>query len=218
MDNGDIQVIDAWHCEHSHHKSPLKGGIRFSKLVNENEVIALATLMTFKCALVDVPFGGGKGGVKITIKDFSQSELERITRRYSFELYNRNSLGPNSYVPSTDYGTSSNEMSWIFDTYKALSNSNLESAGSVTSKHVSQGGIRGRTEATGRGVYIGIRELMSDKDEMKAVGLTPGIKDKKVIIQGFGNVGYHASLFLEEAGAKIIGICEHNGSIYIQMV
>tara|TARA_B100001029_G_C15042689_1_gene444805 strand:+ start:86 stop:1420 length:1335 start_codon:yes stop_codon:yes gene_type:complete len=214
MDNGDIQVIDAWHCEHSHHKSPLKGGIRFSKLVNENEVIALATLMTFKCALVDVPFGGGKGGVKIKIKDFSQSELERITRRYSFELYNRNSLGPNSYVPSTDYGTSSNEMSWIFDTYKALSNSDLESAGSVTSKHISQGGIRGRTEATGRGVYIGVRELMDSKEEMKSIGLKPGIKGKKVIVQGFGNVGYHAALFLEQAGAKIIGVCEYNGSIY----
>jgi len=214
LDSGKIEVINAWHCEHSHHKNPLKGGIRFSNLVNEEEVIALATLMTFKCALVDVPFGGGKGGVKINTKDFSTAEIERITRRYSFELYKRNSLGPNSYVPSTDYGTTSREMSWIFDTYKTLSNSNLDSAGSVTSKNISQGGIRGRKEATGRGVYIGLRELLNDKKEMKQIGLKPGIKNKKIIIQGFGNVGYHSALFLEKASAKIIGICEYNGSIY----
>lgn len=214
LDNGDIKVINAWHCEHSNHKNPLKGGIRFSNLVNEEEVIALAILMTFKCALVDVPFGGGKGGIRINTKDFSKTEMERITRRYSFELYKRNSLGPNSYVPSTDYGTTSREMSWIFDTYKTLSNSNVDSAGSVTSKNISQGGIRGRTEATGRGVYIGIRELLNDKKEMKKIGLKPGIKNKKIVVQGFGNVGYHSALFLEKAGGKVIGICEHDGSIY----
>ena len=140
--------------------------------------------------------------------------MERITRRYSFELYKRNSLGPNSYVPSTDYGTTSREMRWIFDTYKTLSNSNVDSAGSVTSKNISQGGIRGRTEATGRGVYIGIRELLNDKKEMKKIGLKPGIKNKKIVVQGFGNVGYHSALFLEKAGGKVIGICEHDGSIY----
>lgn len=213
LDNGEIRVINAWHGEHSHHMSPLKGGIRFSSVVNEDEVRALASLMTFKCALVNVPFGGGKGGIKIDAKDFSVSELERITRRYTFELHSRNSLGPNTYVPATDYGTTSREMSWIYSTFKTLSNSNIDSAASVTSKNIAQGGVKGRKEATGRGVFIGLRELLDDKDEMAKIGLKKGLKGKKVIIQGFGNVGYHAALFLHKAGAKIIGICEYNGSI-----
>jgi len=214
LDNGGIKVIDAWHGEHSHHMSPLKGGIRFSSVVNEDEVRALASLMTFKCALVNVPFGGGKGGIKIDSKDYSITELERITRRYTFELYSRNSLGPNTYVPATDYGTTSREMSWIYSTYKTLSNSNIDSAASVTSKNIAQGGVSGRKEATGRGVFIGLRELLEDKEEMAKINLKTGIKDKKVIIQGFGNVGFHTAYFLEAAGAKIIGICEYNGSIY----
>lgn len=214
LDNGEIKVIDAWHGEHSHHMSPLKGGIRFSSVVNEDEVRALASLMTFKCALVNVPFGGGKGGIKIDSKDYSITELERITRRYTFELYSRNSLGPNTYVPATDYGTTSREMSWIYSTYKTLSNSNIDSAASVTSKNIAQGGVSGRKEATGRGVFIGLRELLEDKEEMAKINLKTGIKDKKVIIQGFGNVGFHTAYFLEAAGAKIIGICEYNGSIY----
>lgn len=214
LDNGEIKVIDAWHGEHSHHMSPLKGGIRFSSVVSEDEVRALASLMTFKCALVNVPFGGGKGGIKIDSKDYSITELERITRRYTFELYSRNSLGPNTYVPATDYGTTSREMSWIYSTYKTLSNSNIDSAASVTSKNIAQGGVSGRKEATGRGVFIGLRELLEDKEEMAKINLKTGIKDKKVIIQGFGNVGFHTAYFLEAAGAKIIGICEYNGSIY----
>ena len=149
--------------------SPLKGGIRFSSVVNEDEVRALASLMTFKCALVNVPFGGGKGGIKIDAKDFSVSELERITRRYTFELHSRNSLGPNTYVPATDYGTTSREMSWIYSTFKTLSNSNIDSAASVTSKNIAQGGVKGRKEATGRGVFIGLRELLEDKEEMSKI-------------------------------------------------
>ena len=214
LDNGEIKVIDAWHGEHSHHMSPLKGGIRFSSVVNEDEVRALASLMTFKCALVNVPFGGGKGGIKIDSKDYSVTELERITRRYTFELHSRNSLGPNTYVPATDYGTTSREMSWIYSTYKTLSNSNIDSAASVTSKNIAQGGVSGRKEATGRGVFLGLRELLEDKEEMSKINLKTGIKDKKVIIQGFGNVGFHTAYFLEAAGANIIGICEYNGSIY----
>ena len=214
LDNGEIKVIDAWHGEHSHHMSPLKGGIRFSSVVNEDEVRALASLMTFKCALVNVPFGGGKGGIKIDSKDYSVTELERITRRYTFELHSRNSLGPNTYVPATDYGTTSREMSWIYSTYKTLSNSNIDSAASVTSKNIAQGGVSGRKEATGRGVFLGLRELLEDKEEMSKINLKTGIKDKKVIIQGFGNVGFHTAYFLEAAGAKIIGFCEYNGSIY----
>ena len=214
LDNGEIEVIDAWHGEHSHHRSPLKGGIRFSSLVNEDEVKVLASLMTFKCALVNVPFGGGKGGIKIDSKNYSKSELERITRRYTFELFSRNSLGPNTYVPATDYGTTSREMNWIYSTFKTLSNSNIDAAASVTSKSITQEGVNGRTEATGRGVYIGIRELLNDEKEMSRISLKKGIKGKKIIVQGFGNVGYHAALFLHEAGAKIIAVCEYNGSIY----
>ena len=214
LDNGEIEVIDAWHGEHSHHRSPLKGGIRFSSLVNEDEVKVLASLMTFKCALVNVPFGGGKGGIKIDSKNYSKSELEKITRRYTFELYSRNSLGPNTYVPATDYGTTSREMNWIYSTFKTLSNSNIDAAASVTSKSVTQEGVSGRNEATGRGVYIGIRELLNDEREIGRVGLKKGIRDKEIIIQGFGNVGYHAALFLHQAGAKIVGVCEFNGSIY----
>tara|TARA_Y100001935_G_scaffold21593_1_gene15796 strand:- start:8044 stop:9363 length:1320 start_codon:yes stop_codon:yes gene_type:complete len=214
LDNGEIEVIDAWHGEHSHHRSPLKGGIRFSSLVNEDEVKVLASLMTFKCALVNVPFGGGKGGIKIDSNNYSKAELERITRRYTFELFSRNSLGPNTYVPSTDYGTTSREMNWIYSTFKTLSNSNIDSAASVTSKSVTQEGVSGRTEATGRGVFIGIRELLNDKNEISRAGLQPGVKGKNIVVQGFGNVGYHAALFLHEAGAKIIGVCEYNGAIY----
>ncbi len=132
--------------------------------------------MTFKCALVNVPFGGGKGGIKIDAKDFSFAELERITRRYTFELHSRNSLGPNTYVPATDYGTTSREMSWIYSTFKTLSNSNIDAAASVTSKNIAQGGVSGRKEATGRGVYIGLRELTNDQNEMKDIGLKTGLK------------------------------------------
>ncbi|NSW99310.1 Glu/Leu/Phe/Val dehydrogenase [bacterium] len=214
LDNGQIEVIEAWHGEHSHHMSPLKGGIRFSSVVNEDEVRALASLMTFKCALVNVPFGGGKGGIKIDSKNYSLDELEKITRRYTYELHSRNSLGPNTYVPATDYGTTSREMSWIYSTFKTLSNSNIDSAAAVTSKNITQGGVKGRKEATGRGVFIGLRELLSDKKEMAKIGLKAGLKNKKVVVQGFGNVGYHAALFLNKAGAKIIGICEYDGSIY----
>ena len=214
LDNGEIEVIDAWHGEHSHHRSPLKGGIRYSSLVNEDEVKVLASLMTFKCALVNVPFGGGKGGIKVDSKNYTDNELEKITRRYTFELFSRNSLGPNTYVPSTDYGTTSREMNWIYSTFKTLSNSNIDSAASVTSKSVTQEGVNGRTEATGRGVYIGIRELLNDEREISRAGLKSGIEGKRIIVQGFGNVGYHAALFLYEAGAIITGVCEYNGSIY----
>lgn len=212
-DDGSIDTIHAWRAEHSHHKLPTKGGIRYSNLVNEDEVTALAALMTYKCAVVDVPFGGAKGGVKIERDDYSTEEIERITRRYTFELIKKNFIGPDLDVPAPDYGTGEKEMAWMMDTYRAIVPS-MNSEGCVTGKPVHQAGIRGRTEATGRGVYFGVREAVSYKEDMQKYGLSTGLDGKTVIVQGLGNVGYHAAKYLEEAGAIIVGIAEYNGGIY----
>ena len=211
-----IEVIEAYRVQHSHHKLPCKGGIRFSSKVNQDEVMALASLMTFKCAIVDVPFGGAKGGVKISPSKYNEDELERITRRYTSELIKKNFIGPGLDVPAPDYGTGAREMSWILDTYSVFqSDSNMTDAyGCVTGKPVGQGGIRGRTEATGLGVYYGTRQACSHADDMKDLGLEPGLEGKKVIVQGLGNVGYWSAKFFEDAGAIIVGIAEYHGSIY----
>lgn len=213
-DNGNIQVIEAYRVEHSHHKLPTKGGIRYSLQVDQDEVMALAALMTFKCAIVDVPFGGAKGAVKIDSKATSVAMLERVTRRYATELVKKNFIGPGIDVPAPDYGTGPREMSWIADTYSTFKDGELEALGCVTGKPVGQGGINGRTEATGLGVYYGIREVTSFEEDMKAIGLTTGIKGKSVVIQGLGNVGYHTAKFFWEAGAKIIALAEYEGAIY----
>jgi glutamate dehydrogenase (NAD(P)+) len=213
-DDGSIEVVHGWRAEHSHHKLPTKGGIRFSYMVSEDEVKALAALMTYKCAIVEVPFGGAKGGVKITRHEYSERELERITRRYVFELKKKNFIGPGVDVPAPDYGTGPQEMAWIADTYNSLTAGELNSLACVTGKPVAQGGIRGRTEATGRGVFFGIREACERGEDMKALGLTPGVEGKRVVIQGLGNVGYHAATFLEQAGAVLIGLAEYEGAIH----
>ncbi|MCB0264331.1 MAG: Glu/Leu/Phe/Val dehydrogenase [Calditrichia bacterium] len=213
-DDGSIEVIHAWRAEHSQHKLPTKGGIRYAMTVNEDEVMALAALMTYKCAIVDVPFGGAKGGIKISAHNYSVAELERLTRRYTFELVKKNFIGPGIDVPAPDYGTGSREMAWIADTYTALTGGQLDSLACVTAKPVGQGGVRGRTEATGRGVYYGIREFCSITEDMKEIGLTPGIEGKTVVVQGLGNVGFYAAKYLQEAGAIIIAIAEYNGAIY----
>ncbi|TNE74216.1 Glu/Leu/Phe/Val dehydrogenase [bacterium] len=212
-DNGSVETIHGWRAEHSHHKLPTKGGIRYAMSVNEDEVMALAALMTYKCAVVDVPFGGAKGGIKIDKSKYSQAELERITRRFTFELVKKNFIGPGVDVPAPDYGTGEQEMSWIMDTYKAMTH-DLNAEGCVTGKPVAQGGIRGRREATGLGVYYGTRECCSNAEDMKAVGLTTGIEGKRVIVQGLGNVGYHAAKFFMEGGAVITGIAEFEGGIF----
>ncbi len=212
-DSGAIQVIDAFRVEHSHHRLPTKGGIRFSLAVSQDEVEALAALMTYKCALVDVPFGGAKGGICIDRKQYSPAELERITRRYTFELLKKNFIGPGVDVPAPDMGTGAQEMAWIADTYLQMSRNEIDAIGCVTGKPVEFGGIRGRVEATGLGVYYGIREACADLDDMQKLDLTVGIEGKTVVIQGFGNVGFHAAKFLYDNGAKVIAIAEYDGAI-----
>lgn len=209
-----FEVVDAWRVEHSHHKSPTKGGIRYSEMVNENEVMALAALMTYKCAIVNVPFGGAKGGIKIDPKKYTVAELETITRRYTVELIKKNFIGPGIDVPAPDYGSGEREMSWIADTYYTMNPGQLDALGCVTGKPLALHGIAGRREATGRGVAIAIRECVSMGEDMKAVGLTAGLTGKRIIIQGLGNVGYHTAKFLTEFGATIVGLCEFEGAIY----
>lgn len=212
-DDGTIEVIQAWRAEHSHHRMPTKGGIRYSMAVSEDEVMALAALMSYKCALVDVPFGGAKGGVRISRHAYSAKELERITRRYTYELTRKNFMGPGVDVPAPDFGTSATEMAWIADTYTSLSGGELNALACVTGKPLTQGGIRGRLEATGRGVFFGIREACCITEDMKQLGLTAGLEGKRVVVQGLGNVGYHAAKYLEEAGAVLVGLAEYEGAI-----
>lgn len=214
LDDGQIHVVEAYRAEHSHHLLPTKGGVRYSLDVTQDETMALATLMTFKCALVGVPFGGAKGGVCVDPKRHSVGEIERITRRYAFELMKKNFLGPSVDVPAPDYGTSEREMAWISDTYRALRPDDLNASACVTAKPLSLGGIPGRKEATGLGVFYGIRELCDDETLCKPLGLQSGIVGKTVVVQGLGNVGYHAAQAFEQAGAKLIALAEIEGAVY----
>ena len=214
MDDGRIEVIEAFRVQHSQHKSPCKGGIRFSEFVNDDEVKALASLMTYKCAIVNVPFGGAKGGIKINPRDYSAYELEKITRRYTSELVKKNFIGPGIDVPAPDYGTGEREMAWIVDTYQSLKPGEIDAAGCVTGKPISQGGVHGRREATGLGVFFGTREVCNMPQIMNKLGLSVGIEGKRVIVQGLGNVGYFTAKFFREHGAKIIAIAEREGAIY----
>jgi glutamate dehydrogenase (NAD(P)+) len=214
MDDGRIEVIEAYRVQHSQHKSPCKGGIRFSEEVNQDEVMALASLMTYKCAIVNVPFGGGKGGIKINPRKHSVYELEKITRRYTSELVKKNFIGPGIDVPAPDYGTGEREMAWIVDTYTSLKPGEIDAAGCVTGKPVTQGGVRGRKEATGLGVFFGIREVCSMPEVMQKLGLSTGVEGKTIVVQGLGNVGYHSAKFFREHGSKIVAIAEYEGAIY----
>ena len=213
-DDGSIETVEAYRAEHSHHKLPTKGGIRYAEAVNEDEVMALSALMTYKCAIVDVPFGGAKGGIKINPKNYSEGELERITRRYTFELTKKNFIGPGIDVPAPDYGSGPREMAWIMDTYNQITGDPLDALACVTGKPVGQGGVRGRKEATGRGVFFAVREACSFEDDMTALGLTTGLAGKRVAVQGLGNVGYHAALFIEEGGATLVALSEIEGTIH----
>jgi glutamate dehydrogenase (NAD(P)+) len=213
-EDGTYETITGYRIQHSHHKLPCKGGIRFSLQVDEEEVKGLASLMTYKCALVNVPFGGAKGGVSIDPKKYTVNQLERITRRYTSELIKKKFIGPAIDVPAPDYGTGAREMAWIVDTYEAFNPEVINAKGCVTGKPLSQHGIDGRTEATGQGVFFGIREAVGVEEDMAALGLTTGLRGKTVIVQGLGNVGFYSAKYLSEAGAKVIGVAEWNGGIY----
>lgn len=209
-----IEVVKAYRVQHSHHKLPCKGGIRFATSVNLDEVMALAALMTYKCAIVNVPFAGAKGGISIDPKKYTPYELEKITRRYTSELIKKNFIGPGIDVPAPDYGTGEREMAWIVDTYISMRPGEIDALGCVTGKPVTQGGVRGRREATGLGVFYGLREVCSMPDVMSKLGLKVGVEGKTVVVQGLGNVGYHSAKFFQDAGAKIIGLAEYEGAIW----
>ncbi|MEM1343639.1 MAG: Glu/Leu/Phe/Val dehydrogenase dimerization domain-containing protein, partial [Pseudomonadota bacterium] len=211
---GRIHTFTGYRSVHSEHMEPVKGGIRFADTVHQDEVEALAALMTYKCALVEVPFGGSKGGLCINPRDWDPDEMERITRRFAYELIKRDLINPSQNVPAPDMGTSEREMAWIADQYARMHTTDIDSRACVTGKPLNAGGIDGRTEATGRGVQYALREFFRHKEDVAKAGLTGSLEGKRVIVQGLGNVGYHAAKFLsEEDGCKIVGIGERDGAI-----
>ena len=211
---GEIETFTGWRAVHSTHRLPAKGGIRFAPFSDQDEVEALAALMTYKCALVDVPFGGSKGALLIDPTKYSRDEMQMITRRYTLELVRKGFLNPATNVPAPDVGTGQREMAWIADTYKHLNPDDINYQACVTGKPVKQGGIRGRVEATGRGVQYAIREFFRHPKDVASANLDAGLAGKKIVVQGLGNVGYHAAKFLqEEDDALITAIIEYNGVI-----
>lgn len=211
---GKIHTFTGYRSVHSEHREPVKGGIRFATSVNQDEVEALAALMTYKCALVDAPFGGSKGGLCIDPRQWDEDELERITRRFAYELIKRDLIHPAQNVPAPDMGTSAREMAWIADQFRRMNTTDINSDACVTGKPVTAGGIVGRSEATGRGVQYALREFFRHPKDLKIAGLSGTLDGKRIIIQGLGNVGYHAAKFLsEEDGAKIIAVVEHDGAV-----
>lgn len=210
-----FEIFEGWRAEHSQHSKPVKGGTRFSELVNQDEIMALAALMTYKCAIVDVPFGGSKGGVRLNPKKYTAEQIEKITRRYTAELIRKNYIGPGENVPGPDVGTGEREMAWMADTYDTFNPGGIDNLACVTGKPVSLGGIAGRREATGRGVQYGIREAFQHPEDLKKLGLSPSLDGKTVVFQGFGNVGYYAAKFLsEEDGCRVIAIGELDTALF----
>ena len=214
---GTIHTFTGYRSVHSDHIEPVKGGIRYDLAVNQDEVDALAALMTYKCSLVEVPFGGSKGGLIINIRDWTEEELEKITRRFTDELSKRDLIHPSQNVPAPDVGTGEREMAWMADEFRKLHPTELNAWACVTGKPVNKGGIGGRTEATGRGVQYALQAFFDNPVDVKKTGLTPGLKGKRVIVQGLGNVGYHAALFLStEDNCLITHVIERDGSIVDQ--
>ncbi len=211
---GEIRTFTGYRSVHSEHMEPVKGGIRFSMGVNQDEVEALAALMTYKCALVEAPFGGSKGGLCVDPREYEEHEMEMITRRFAYELIKRDLINPAQNVPAPDMGTGEREMAWIADQYKRMHTTDINGAACVTGKPINAGGIQGRTEATGRGVQYALRAFFRDDEGVKKAGLKGGLNGKRVIVQGLGNVGYHAAnLLSEEDGCNVVAVIEYNGAI-----
>ncbi len=211
---GKIEVFRGWRALHSIHRLPSKGGIRYATGVNQDEIKALAALMSYKCAIVDVPFGGSKGGLCIDPSRYTRDEMRLITRRFTRELATRGFLSPSTNVPAPDMGTGQREMAWILDTYKHLHPDDINYVACVTGKPIHFGGVHGRVEATGRGVQYAVREFFRHDDDVRAAGLTPGLGGKRMVLQGLGNVGYHAGKFLsEEDGVLVTAIIERDGAV-----
>jgi len=212
---GEIKTFTGYRSVHSEHMEPVKGGIRYAMNVNQDEVEALGALMTYKCALVEAPFGGSKGGLRIDPTQYDEKELEVITRRFAYELIKRDLINPSQNVPAPDMGTGQREMAWIADQYARMNTTDINAKACVTGKPVHAGGIAGRVEATGRGVQYALREFFRHPEDIAIAGLDGTLEGKRIIVQGLGNVGYHAAKFLkEEDGAVITGIIERDGSLY----
>ncbi|MFQ5735762.1 MAG: Glu/Leu/Phe/Val dehydrogenase [Thermodesulfobacteriota bacterium] len=211
---GKIEVFTGWRAVHSSHRLPSKGGIRYAQGVSHDEVEALAALMTYKCAIVDVPFGGSKGGLKIDPRRYERAEMQKITRRFTKELATRGFISPATNVPAPDVGTGQREMAWIADTYKNLYPDDINYIACVTGKPVHLGGVRGRVEATGRGVQYALREFFRHPEDVAGAGMSGALDGKRVVVQGLGNVGFHAAKFLsEEDGVKVIAVVERDGAV-----
>jgi glutamate dehydrogenase (NAD(P)+) len=212
---GKIETFTGYRSVHSEHMEPVKGGIRYAMSVNQDEVEALAALMTYKCALVETPFGGAKGGLCIDPRAWDEPELEAITRRFAYELIKRDLIHPAQNVPAPDMGTGEREMAWIVDQYSRMNTSDINARACVTGKPLNVGGIQGRVEATGRGVQYALQEFFRHKEDSAKANLSGGLDGKRVVVQGLGNVGYHAAKFLsEEDGCKIIAVIERDGGLH----
>ena len=212
---GEIKTFTGYRSVHSEHMEPVKGGIRYAPNVNQDEVEALAALMTFKCALVEAPFGGSKGGLCIDPREWDEDELDRITRRFAYELIKRDLINPSQNVPAPDMGTGEREMAVIADQYARMNTTDINAKACVTGKPIHVGGIQGRIEATGRGVQYALREFFRHPEDIKAANLSGDLEGKRIIVQGLGNVGYHAALFLrDEDGAKVTHVIERDGAVH----
>ncbi|MCZ4267260.1 NAD-specific glutamate dehydrogenase; NADP-specific glutamate dehydrogenase [Tritonibacter mobilis] len=212
---GQMHTFTGYRSVHSEHMEPVKGGIRYAMGVNQDEVEALAALMTYKCALVEAPFGGSKGGLRIDPRQYEEHELELITRRFAYELAKRDLINPSQNVPAPDMGTGEREMAWIADQYARMNTTDINSRACVTGKPLNAGGIAGRVEATGRGVQYALQEFFRYEEDKAKAGLSGTLDGKRVIVQGLGNVGYHAAKFLsEEDGCKIVGVIERDGGLF----
>ncbi len=212
---GQIHTFTGYRSVHSEHMEPVKGGIRYALAVNQDEVEALAALMTYKCALVEAPFGGSKGGLCIDPRQYEEHEMEQITRRFAYELAKRDLINPSQNVPAPDMGTGEREMAWMADQYARMNTTDINARACVTGKPLNAGGIAGRVEATGRGIQYALREFFRNPEDIKKAGMSGTLDGKRVIVQGLGNVGYHAAKFLsEEDGSRVVGIIEWDGALY----